>query len=398
MSLNRYEEAIVGNALWFQRVEDAKGYIAVPADEYYGVIGDASLIGHAVSVRVCGWVLSGDRTLLDSALRSARWLAERQDERGGWHYQAGYALDAAQCVFEGFCTYERLTGDRQFHEVMVRAADRMFAGTLNPDGSLKIRNLTECGEYAHFGFLAWKQTGLERHLKGAQTILDAIMANFDEQEGYWNTALAPDAGPVLNALKPCLTPILRVSVARMNLKGKTIAKVSERLLPLVMKGNGPQYALGMMDAESLLDTLDGSLRQAELKEQTARAIEWVERRCAAAVPGSFVESTRTPHGKGVYPLPAINDSINASLWPTAAYLLALVGMNDTAIYGERARRTADWIVSMQDESGALWPHQDSQGRRFGEKYGNINFYGAIGLWWFNAFVERGVEPSRQPGY
>jgi len=188
--MNKYEQAIINNAQWFVDREDDKGFIAVPADEYYGIKGDASLIGHAMSVRTWAWTLTNNSQFRDSALRSAQWLAERQDEHGGWHQQAGYSLDAAQCVFEGFYSYESLTGDRQFHSVLVKAADRMITGTVKPDGTLAIGNLIECGEYAHFGFLAWKQTELEHQRKGAETILNVIMDNFDEQEGFWNTAIA----------------------------------------------------------------------------------------------------------------------------------------------------------------------------------------------------------------
>jgi hypothetical protein len=377
--MNDYEQAIVSNAQWFVDMGDENGFIAVPADEYYGVTGDASLVGHAMSVRTWGWALTEDACYRDSALRSARWLAERQDERGGWRQQAGYALDAAQCVLEGFCTFERLTGDRQFHDVLVKAADRMLSGTVRQDGTLAIGNLLECGEYAHFGFLAWKQTGLERHCEGAKAILQVIMDNFDEQQGYWSTAVEPEIHPVLEALKPCLTPILRSSVARFNLKGKTIAKLSEQVLPLVMRSRGPQYSLGMMDAESILDTLDGSMELPGLREQTRRAIVWVETHCRGPVDGSLVESRKVPAGKEVYPLAAINDTDNASLWPTAAYLLALVGMNEPYTYRDRMRTTADWIVSMQDTDGGFWTHMDADGRRFGEKYGNINYYASMAL-------------------
>src|SRR5690348_18111286 len=38
------------------------------------------------------------------------------------------------------------------------------------------------------------------------------------------------------------------------------------MLPLVMKGRGPQYSLGMMDAESLLDTHDGSRSEEHTSE------------------------------------------------------------------------------------------------------------------------------------
>jgi len=100
--MNTYESAIIRNADWLLSVEDERGFIAVPADEYYGVAGDASLIGHAVSIRTWAWVLSGEPSYLESAQRSLTYLAERQDERGGWHNDAGYSLDAAQCVFEGY--------------------------------------------------------------------------------------------------------------------------------------------------------------------------------------------------------------------------------------------------------------------------------------------------------
>jgi len=44
--------------------------------------------------------------------------------------------------------------------------------------------------------------------------------------------------------------------------------------------------------------------------------------------------------------------------------------------------------------GGLWTHQDAAGRRFGQKYGNINFYGSVALWYFNGVYVRGVEPGR----
>ncbi|HEX7965374.1 MAG TPA: prenyltransferase/squalene oxidase repeat-containing protein [Gammaproteobacteria bacterium] len=391
--LNPWESAIVRNAEWFLAIEDSHGRIRALADEYYGVPGDASLIGHAISVRMFAWILSGEQRYFDSALRSARWLAERQDARGGWHKDAGYSLDAAQCVMEGFCTYERLSGDRRFHEVLVRAADRMISGTVNPGGTLSIGNLTECGEYAHFAFMAWKQTGLERHRAGGMAILQAIMDSFDEQEGFWDTATDTRMHPLLELSKPFISPLMRASVAWMDLKGKTIAKISEFMLPLVTRGKGPQYGIGMMDAESLLDTLDGRLELPRLRRQTARAIAWMELNCAGPVAGSFKESRSVAKGRQVYPVKAINDAVNASLWPSAAYLLGLVGMNDAA-YADRAHSTADWIVSMQDEDGGFLPHQDPAGKKYGKKYGNVNFYGCMALWHFNSVYVRKTEPSR----
>jgi hypothetical protein len=392
---NRYEEAIVRNADFFLSLQDDRGFIDILADEYYGVPGDASLIGHAMSVRTYAWVLTGDDKYLDSARASARLLADRQDPRGGWHHDAGYSLDAAQCVMEGFCTYERLSGDPTFRDNFVRAADRMIEGTVEPDGTPLIGNLSECGEYAHFAFMAWKQTGLERYLIGGHAILKNILDNFDAAEGYWNTAVAPEMGRVASVLQPCLNPLLRAAVARSNMKGKTIAQISEHMLPLVMKGRGPQYSLGMMAAESLLDTLDGSLELPALRQQTARAIDWVEQHCGGPVPGSLVESKKVPKGEEVYPLGAINDTVNASLWPAAAYLLALDAMNDLPTYRARAQTVAEWILSMQDEDGGFFTHEDAAGRKFGQKYGNINFYASMALWHHNAIAVRGREPWRQ---
>jgi hypothetical protein len=388
MDLNRYEQAIVKNADWFISVEDEDGFIRVPADEYYGVEGDASLIGHSMTVRVYAWYLTREQRYLESARRSARWLAERQDERGGWSHHAGFTLDAAQCVMEGFASHERLTGDRSFHEVLVRAADRMIEGTVSPEGRLLIGNLTECGEYAHFAFLAWRMTGLERHLQGGHRILEAISSQFDQEQGYWNTVGDIDVPGWMEASKVCLGPIMRSAMHRLGLKGKTIAEISGHVLPLVINGRGPQYALGMMDAESLLDTLDDKLALPELATQTRRAIEWVETNCKGPVEGSLCESKKVPFDESVYPLNSINDSENASLWPTAALLLAYVGLRDPELR-PRADAIAEWLISMQDEGGGFWTHMDASGRRFGEKYGNINFYASMSLWYYNQVLVRG---------
>lgn len=393
--LNPFEEAIVRNARWFVAREDRPGFIGVPADEYYGVVGDASLIGHAISVRVMGWVLTGDAELLASAQRSARWLAERQDERGGWRRQAGYALDAAQCVFEGFCTYERMTGDRTFHDVLIKAADRMVSGTLDANGDLSILNLSEVGEYAHFALLAWKQTGEERFREAGMRMVAAITASFDEREGYWNTAAVTEPTAFMRVLTVCLRPVLRAAVAHLRLQGRTIAKISEHMLPLVMRGHGPQYGIGLMDAEALLDTLDGGFELSDLKAQTRRAVEWAQRHCAGPPNGSLAESRAIPSSKAVYPVPAINDSDNASLFPTACYLLALVALDDWPRYGERAENTARWLVAMQDDDGGFFTHEDGHGRRYGQKFGNINYYASVALWTYSWRRLRGTEPRRQ---
>lgn len=128
---------------------------------------------------------------------------------------------------------------------------------------------------------------------------------------------------------------------------------------------------------------------ARLREQTARAIAWVETHCAGSTPGSLVESRGVPPREAVYPLAAISD--NASLWPTAAYLVAPIGMNDKATYGGVTERTANLIASLQVDDGGFRIHQDSKGRLFGEKYGNINYYANIALWYFSASWLRGAD-------
>jgi len=394
MELNQYERAIVRNADWFVSMQGEDGFIHVPADEYYGVDGDASLIGHSMSVRVYAWYLTGDDAYRRSAETSAGWLIDRQDPHGGWHHDAGYSLDAAQCVMEGLASYQRLTGDRRCHDAMVRAADRMITGTVDDHGKLLIGNLTECGEYVHHALLAWRLTGLERHRAGALAILAAITSQFDDQQGYWNTVGDLETSTWMRVTKPCLGPILRCSMSKLGLKGKTIAKISEHVLPLAIRGRGPQYCLSMMDAEGLLDTLDGRVALPELTAQTARAVDWVHQHCRGPVPGSFCESRAVPEREAVYPLPAINDADNASLWPTATVLLAYVGLGD---HLDQARATADWIVSMQDHDGGFWTHQRGDGERFGEKYGNINFYGSTALWYYDWAVVRGqLSPTLFP--
>lgn len=391
--MNSYEASIVRNAEWLVAIEDGSGFIDLPADEYYGVRGDATLIGHAISIRLYGWILSGENRLLESALRSARWLAARQDNLGGWKRDAAYALDAAQCVQEGFYNYERLTGDREFHQTYLRAVDRMIRGTVDSGDKLLIGNLIECGEYAHFCFQAWKQTSVDRFRLAGESILRSIIANFDEAEGFWNTAVETKIHPVFAALRPVLRPLIRASAARWNLKGKRVAWLSGHAFPLVVKGCGPQYSLGLMAAESLLDALDGGLDLRALRGQTERAIEWAETNCRGPAPGSLVESKVVPHGQEIYPIKVINDTVNASLYPTATYLLALVGMNDANRYGASARTTADWIVSMQDQDGGFFAHQRPDRSRFGEKFGNINFYASTSLWTYNARCVREREPT-----
>ena len=43
------------------------------------------------------------------------------------------------------------------------------------------------------------------------------------------------------------------------------------------------------------------------------------------------------------------------------------------------------------------PTPTAGGRRFGQKYGNINFYGSLSLWSYSARRLRGAEPQRKYG-
>lgn len=70
-------------------------------------------------------------------------------------------------------------------------------------------------------------------------------------------------------------------------------------------------------------------------------------------------------------------------------------MNDIDRYGARATKVADWVISMQDEGGGFITHQAPDGERFGEKYGNINFYASTALWYYNAYYVRGKVPERK---
>ena len=164
---NIYERAIAANADWFISRERAGGRIDAEGDEFYGLRGDATLVGHAVSVRMWAHSLTGEQHYLDSARRSVRWLADRQDSAGGWSRHSAFTLDGAQCVFEGLDTYQRLSGDISFQPNLGLAARRMVRGTIADDGRLLQPNIIEIGEYAHFSLLAWKTTGDGRSRRAA---------------------------------------------------------------------------------------------------------------------------------------------------------------------------------------------------------------------------------------
>ncbi len=310
--LNPYENAIVRNADWFIGRQTREGYIDAEGDEFYGIRGDATLVGHSVTVRCYASILAGTSNYLDPARRSLDWLATRQDSNGGWQRFAAFTLDGAQCVFEGFNTYQTVTGDRRYHDVLVKAADRMISGTLNSDGSLRLSDIIEVGESAHFALLAWKTTGVLRFKTAAECILAHIERNYDQAEGTW---LPFDSARLRHDFFVKLVrPVLRFAMLRLPLRGRFIARISEHLAPFSVIDSYPQYAVSLMDAEALLDTLDGSCDFPRLKEHTRTAIAWTEANCRGPFPGSLVESRRLDGKSGVYPIPIINDTRMAALF------------------------------------------------------------------------------------
>lgn len=126
--LNRYQQAIVRNAEWFLSRQRHEGLIDADGDEFYGIRGDATLVGHSATVRMYAYELTGETRFVDSARRSL---------------------------------------DSRFDGTLIRAADRMVQGTLADDGRLILPNIIEIGEYAHFAMLAYKATGLAR-LRGIE--------------------------------------------------------------------------------------------------------------------------------------------------------------------------------------------------------------------------------------
>lgn len=389
--LNAYESAIVRNADWFVRKQTREGYVDADGDEFYGVRGDATLVGHSVTVRCYAGLLTGEERYFDSARKSLDWLAARQDARGGWRACSAFTLDGAQCVFEGFDTYQRTTGDRRHFDVLVRAADRMIAGTLDGGGGLRLADLIEVGEYAHFALLAWKTTGEERFKRAGERIVEHIERNFDAVEGMW---LPFDPAKLRDdAVVRLLRPILRFGTLHLPLRGRFVARMSEHLAAFSAAESFPQYAMSLMDAEALLDALDGSCAFPRLAEQTLAAVRWAERNCPGPFPGSLVESRRLDRRAPVYPIRIINDTRLAALWPTTCLLIAYCGLNDPA-HRDRARTIADRILAAQDEAGGFSNFQNPDGSRRPLQSGNVNFYASLALWLFNE-VYNGGGAARQ---
>ncbi len=377
--LNKYEKAIVRNANWFITNQREEGFIDMEGDEFYGIRGDATLIGHSVTVRMYAYALTGDSKYLNAAEKSLDWLKERQDAEGGWRDYAGYTLDAAQCVFEGFNTYQSISGNSKYNDTLRRAASRMVNGTIGMSGELLLANIIEIGEYAHFSLLAWKTTGETKFKEAAETILDYIQNNYDETEGFWNPY---DKNQKTPFLAPIVRPVLRGSMRIFPPKGRLLARISDSLIPYVTSQTHPQYSMSLMDSEALLDTLDGSCSFPVLAKQTDKAIEWVKTHCPGPFPGTLVESRPEPPARRVYPIAIINDTKMAAAWPTSLLLLAYCGLRDGR-YAEAAACTADWLVTIQDENGGFFNFQKPDGSFLDLQSGNVNFYISMALWIFN---------------
>ncbi len=384
IALNPYERAIVANADWFLSRQRGDGAIDADGDEFYGLRGDATLVGHAVSVRMWAHSLTGEERFVASARESVQWLAERQDPAGGWSRHSAFTLGGAQCVFEGLDTYQRLSGDSSYQRNLELAAARMVRGTVADDGRLLLPNIIEIGEYAHFALLAWKTTSNESFRRAADLILSHITANFDESEGYW---CPYDRNVRLPAARRALGPILRLPFELFELKGRSVARLSQRLSRFAVGPVHPQYSMSLMDAEALLDTLDGSLSLPELERQTRSAIEWARRQCPGPFPGTLAESRPTPRRQRVYPLKLINDTTMAATWPSACLLLTYCCLNDSAL-SRYAEQVAQWLLSIQDEAGGVWNFQRPDGSFHPLQSGNVNYYASLALWYFNRVFMR----------
>lgn len=391
--LNPYQAAIVRNAEWFLSRQDREGRIDAPGDEFYGLRGDATLVGHSASVQIFAYRLTANDHFLEAARRSLEWLAARQDPCGGWSRHSAFTLDGAQCVFEGFQTFRGATGETRFDGTLLRAADRMVRGVLREDGSLRLGNIIEIGEYGHFAMLAYKATREPRFRAAADRIVAHIVRNYDSRAGYW---VPYDLDAPVPRGRGILRPLLRGMLRIVPPRGRVMARAADHLLPFVAGAPRPQYSMSLMDAEPLLDTLDSSCEFPELARQTRAAVGWAVARCRGPFLGSLVESAPTAPRDRVYPVRVLNDSRVAALWPTACLLLAYCGLHDPALLAE-ARAVADRLVAAQDGAGAFRNFRAPDGSFLPLRSGNVNFYASMALWVFNEVYGNGPRFYLFPG-
>jgi hypothetical protein len=379
-TLDADHAAIVRNAEWFMSRQQKEGYIDAEGDEFYGIRGDATLVGHSATVRVLAHLLTHEDRFLSSARKSLEWLAARQDSRGGWRHDSAFTLDGAQCVFEGFNSYRRATGDTRFDPTLVRAADRMISGVLDEEGGLKLYNIIEIGEYAHFAFLAYGTTREERFRRAGRRLVEHITRNFQESEGYWLPYDRLAASETeRHPLRRVASTMVRGMVSLLPLRGRVAARAADHLLPYVARPPHPQYSMSLMDAEALLDAPDRMFDSDELRRQTALAVTWATTRCKGPFEGSLVESLPEPRRDQVYPLSILNDSRLAALWPMTCLLVAYCGLRDPQ-YRAHARVVADRIAAMQGVDGGFHNFQDPDGTLLPLQSGNVNFSASMALW------------------
>jgi hypothetical protein len=257
---------------------------------------------------------------------------------------------------------------------------------LEENGDLRLTNIIEIGEYAHFALLAWKTTGEMRFKTVAEQILMHIERNFDAEAGFWRPFDA--ANLRRDVLTRLIRPALRFAMLNLPLRGRLVARAAEHLASFAVIESYPQYAMNLMDAEALLDTLDGSCHFPQLTEQTRAAITWAETHCSGPFVGSLVESCRTNDRPPVYPVAVINDRNLAALWPTTCLLIAYCGMNDN-VYLAKAKGVADWILSVQNSEGGFNNFQNPDGSVRPLQSGNVNFYASMALWLFNEVYNHG---------
>ncbi len=182
--------------------------------------------------------------------------------------------------------------------------------------------------------------------------------------------------------------MVRWAARVLPLKGPLIAKLSEHLAGYAVVDGYPQYSMSLMDAEALLAAHDGSCSFPTLHAQTEAAVGWAEVYCPGPFAGSLVESRSVPPSRAVFPLPIINDSTLAALWPASCLLLAYCALKDTK-YRKKTVETVDWILSMQDRQGGFYNFQHPGGDYLPIQSGNVNFYACLALWVFEEVFENG---------
>ena len=124
--------------------------------------------------------------------------------------------------------------------------------------------------------------------------------------------------------------------------------------------------------------------------ESRRAGRLLGRRAIALAPSpeAWSNSKKMAGKANVYPVPIINDTRMAALWPSTCLLVAYCGMNDEA-FRVKARSVADWILTVQDESGGFYNFQNPDRSFQPLQSGNVNFSASMALWLFNEVYNEG---------